>query len=93
MPASASKVRDHLVNTAIATAATLFLLFGTSAWSRKENASDHRLDIVAIRAEVARVLDVLCEPRANTTPPHACTDPSTTSSPGDVQLPILPVRP
>lgn len=101
MTATGKQIRAHVINALVGMLATMFLLFGTGAWNRKENVSDHALDVqrvqaterqdlIALKNELARILDVVCDPKPNTPLPHACTDPSTTSAPGDVRLPDRP---
>jgi hypothetical protein len=54
MSPTQARIRDHLVNAAITSIATLFLTFGTGLWRSKESVADHNADINAIA-------DVLCE--------------------------------
>lgn len=45
----------------IATVVALILVaIITGAWSIKENVADHKADIQAVRADIRRVLDVVC---------------------------------
>ncbi len=53
--------RDHLLAGLVTFIASLLLVALTGAWSSKESVKDHEADISAIRADIARTLDVLCE--------------------------------
>lgn len=73
------KIRDRAVDAMLSVLATLFVLFGTGAWSLKENGADHRADIALLRAEIAavraleqRILDRLCDQ----TKTNVCTAPA-----------------
>lgn len=56
-----TKVVDLLMSAIIGLAATLFVLFGTGAWSSKENAIDHDRDIRAVIQLQQRTLDAVCD--------------------------------
>jgi len=68
------KVAELAINTLLGLIATLAVLFGTGAWSLKENASDHAADVSVIMEMQARTLDVVCDMAGNRTK-RACTEP------------------
>jgi hypothetical protein len=66
-----ANVGSLILNAVIGMIATLFVLFGTGAWSLKENVSAHNADISAMRAgtdsvrselreSTQRILDAIC---------------------------------
>lgn len=59
-PQQKASIRDAVVGGAITLLGSIALMLATGAWASKENASDHRADIAAVRSEVRRVLDVVC---------------------------------
>jgi hypothetical protein len=73
------KIVELAINAALGLLATLFLLFGTGAWSRKENASDHAADMAAVMEMQTRTLDILCETPGNAQK-RPCTAPKPTLS-------------
>jgi hypothetical protein len=73
------KVTEMVINALIGMLATLFLLFGTGAWSRKENAADHARDMQSVMEMQTRTLDILCETPGNAQK-RPCTAPKPTLS-------------
>lgn len=53
-------IRDAALGGCITLIGSLVLMLATGAWTAKENAVDHRADVAAVRAEIRRVLDVVC---------------------------------
>jgi hypothetical protein len=70
------KVTEMVINALIGMLATLFLLFGTGAWSRKENAADHARDMQSVIELQTRTLDIICD-----TPENHAKRPCTTPRP------------
>ena len=58
--AQGSRVGDAVVGGIVTLIGSAILVLATGAWTAKENVSDHRADIQAIRAELRRVRDVVC---------------------------------
>jgi hypothetical protein len=78
------RLKDRLVDAVLAVVGSLFILFGTGAWSSKENAAEHKADIQAVgalhRADIQelrelqqRTLDAVCD--AVKVKPRTCTEP------------------
>jgi hypothetical protein len=68
------KLAEIAVNTVLGLLATLAVLFGTGAWSAKEDVADHQHDVQAIVELQVRTLDVLCD-TPNNRAKRACVDP------------------
>lgn len=68
------KIAEMTINTVIGLIATLAVLFGTGAWSIKENASDHAADVAVIMEMQTRTLDVVCDQDGNREK-RACKEP------------------
>lgn len=66
-----ARIRDYALNALITLIATVFLLFGTGAWSLKENVADHNRDILQITNKLDRLLDAVCDKADGK--PRACS--------------------
>lgn len=68
------KFAEMAINTLMGLIATLAVLFGTGAWSYKENANDHAADVAVIMEMQTRTLDVVCDQDGNREK-RACKEP------------------
>lgn len=66
------RTKERLIDAAITTIATLFLLLGSGAWGLKESTADHRTDIQRIESLQQRTFDAICD--AATVKPRVCTE-------------------
>lgn len=60
MQERSTTIRDAAIGGVITLIGSLALVLVTGAWAAKENAADHRNDMQSVRADVLRVLDLLC---------------------------------
>jgi hypothetical protein len=60
MSMSLTSMRDAAIGGLVTLIGSLILAIATGAWAAKENAADHKADIAAVRAELRRILDVVC---------------------------------
>ncbi len=71
------KFVELIASSLLTLLATLFVLFGTGAWSGKENTADHAADFRDLVEMQQRTLDVVCDGHAVQSPRayRACTSP------------------
>jgi hypothetical protein len=65
MTSQAKTFRDLVLGGIITLVCSLLLMVLTGAWGGKESAADHKADVQALRADIRRVLDVLCTDHPN----------------------------
>lgn len=60
-----NNIQAAAIGAVLTLAGTLALTILTGAWSGKESSADHNTDIHAVRADIRRVLDVVCTDHPN----------------------------